>query len=277
MSEIKIAGMPIYPGWLFIIITILVIIPVLSPIGLPFPISEMTQDYYDVMEALQPGDTVLLECSMGVSVYPDMRPNLIATMKYLWQQDLNILFVHYSEQTPVLLRDVWANAPPEDYGKVYGEDYVELPYLGGGEAVQVAIIQDIHGVAPNDYYGTPLSQLPMMADIYDSDDIDILIMYSGSNTQLDTTTRNWGPLNKPILLGGGTGFATSAIGYYPHILKGACLGVRAGAELETLIGEPGLGITFADAQSLVIGVLVLMTLGANVYELVIKKEDKKKK
>lgn len=55
---------------IYIVMFILLLIPTVSPLGLPMPISSMTRNSYEAIEAVPSGSTVLIAVQTSVGLWP---------------------------------------------------------------------------------------------------------------------------------------------------------------------------------------------------------------
>jgi hypothetical protein len=55
--------------------------------------------------------------------------------------------------------------------KKYGVDFVHLGWLPGGDAGKNLFLEDVWAACPQDHYGTPVEDIPMMQNIKSIDDI----------------------------------------------------------------------------------------------------------
>jgi len=70
--------------YIYLLAWIVVLFPLLNPLGLPIPISQDARTWYDYVEnEIQDGDVVLLAPMYGVSGMPELFPMTVATMKHL--------------------------------------------------------------------------------------------------------------------------------------------------------------------------------------------------
>ncbi|MBT4250247.1 hypothetical protein HOD84_07910, partial [bacterium] len=63
--------------WIFIVIAVVVIIPLLVPIGLPIRATDTSKSVYDAIEALPKGSNVLLSIEYSPSTKPENHPMTI--------------------------------------------------------------------------------------------------------------------------------------------------------------------------------------------------------
>ena len=66
--------------WIFLIIALVVIVPLLIPVGLPIRPTDTTKNVYDAIEALPTGSKVLLSIEYSPSTRPEIHPMNVAVL-----------------------------------------------------------------------------------------------------------------------------------------------------------------------------------------------------
>lgn len=255
---------------IFLLIFVSIAIPMVVPLGLPVPISSTTSKFYDTVESVPEGTNVLWCTSIGFSIWYNTGPGEIATFRHIFRlvRGRNakfIVFAEGAEAAAIVRRIITEHC--DTSGLTYGEDYVDLGWIPGGEAALAGVVTDFQSTVETDYKGTPISQIPMLSDIKSGEDIDVLGFSSGS--MIDRFMRQWAPLHKPILLN------MIAIGVplcMPYIEKGMVTayinGQRGGAEYEKLLGQLGMGSSFVDAQSIIHLYIIIMIIVVAVWYVI---------
>ena len=255
---------------IFLLIFVSIAIPMIVPLGLPVPISSTTSKFYDTVESVPEGTNVLWCTSIGFSIWYNTGPGEIATFRHIFRlvRERNakfIVFAEGAEAAAIVRRIITEHC--DTSGLTYGEDYVDLGWIPGGEAALAGVVTDFQSTVETDYKGTPISQIPMLIDIKSGEDIDVLGFSSGS--MIDRFMRQWAPLHKPILLN------MIAIGVplcMPYIEKGMVTayinGQRGGAEYEKLLGQLGMGSSFVDAQSIIHLYIIIMIIVVAVWYVI---------
>jgi hypothetical protein len=159
----------------------------LYPVIFPFVIDPNVQAYWDYIEDMPDGSVFLWDSSSTAQNIPMIKQRIIPLWVHLWRQNIKILIVHFFTDGPMNTQnslDVLEELHPEIYvQKTYGVDLVVLPYAAGEESSIAAFAADIRSVFPNDLYGTPLDELPMMDDINSAADF-----YAGRFAPASTET-----------------------------------------------------------------------------------------
>ena len=238
-----------YRKIIYLLVLLTAAIPMMYPFGLPIEVSVQTRDLYNYIENLPPGSNVAINFCAYAGMYPDAQAATRAGLIHLFRLPLNIVLWHTSSDGPMLLEKELEYV---DFGgREYGQDYVFLPYVGGGEATIAAIAENIRGVFAADFYGTPLDEIPIMNNINEAEDFSIIITMGNAGIMDVASIRQW-----TIPHGIPAGAFTISI-CYPELIPywktglevGMTNGVRGGGEYELLIGRPGPGLKRTDVLS----------------------------
>ena len=234
-----------------IIYTLLILVlvyPLARPIGLPISVSEYTRNSYEVIDSLQAGDVVLFDVAYSVAGAGDVEPQALAVTRHLFSKGVKIIFVAYVVEGPQIV-EMNLLSVPEAEGKVYGEDYVNLGYLAGRETAIATYARGLKQAFPLDSRGNPTSELALLQDIDTAGDVDLFMFFTAANS--DMYVRQITPYNVPIIGGLINAIAPQAEPYvHAGQLDGILIGLRGGAEYETQMGRPGVGVASMDAQSM---------------------------
>jgi len=247
-----------------LMLLILFIIPAVRPLGIPIPVSKYTKEVYDYINSLPPGSLVVVATDVDVALWPEERAFTKAVLWHLLQRPIKFVIVNFGPDSPVLINTVLEELNIEKTfpNKKYGEDYVLLGYLAGGETAYAAFCTDVHAVYETDYFGTPIEELPIMKELKDSSDIDLLIHITGADA--DAPVRQFvSTFHIPYAAAPTIGWVPTYMPYYDAgLLIGLIQGVRGGAEYELLVKRPGVGLATTDCLTLgFLYVIILMILG----------------
>lgn len=245
----------------FILVALAVIIPMLLNIRLPLTVSEPTQKLYDYIDGLPVGSTIMIAFDYGPSSFAEPEPMAEAVMKHCFDKGIKVVGLTLDPEAVTLADNVMQKIAAEK-NAVNGEDYVLLGYREGPIQVILGMGVEIASVFESDYTGTPLSEIPMMADITNYDQIDLLLdLAAGASIDAWITFAN---TKYGLKIGAGvTGVIVSEM--YPYLQTGQLVGLLSGflgaAEYEKLIDAPGKGIaginTVSFVHLLVVGLVVL--------------------
>jgi hypothetical protein len=256
------------PRYLWIVLFILLAITIVRPLGFPLTISPYTKDLYDHIETLEPDSLVLCWNQMSWGFWPtEYRPGAVALVQHLIDNDIKFVFISWGAEGSLIFEQMHTELlDMKDY--VYGEDYVDLGFYAGFETALAAFAKDVNGLVKEDYYGTPLSQLPIMEGVNDANAFDLVIDFSG--TPAERILRQYHTAyDLPCGFVYISGMFPDAIPYYSSgQMIGFVNGLRGGAEYEILINKPRWGAASLDALStshIFYGILVIFVNILYVY------------
>lgn len=231
--------------WLYALSIIFTIIPIVRPLGMAVQVSEPTKSFADAITKLKEGSVVAVSFGASAQLLDEQEAQFLATWKTLFQHKLKVIFYSTQPDGPILLRDELGNkVKPESYGYKYGVDYVNLGYSPLGEAGEASFTQNIRGVFQKDQAGTSLDQIPMMQNIKDQSNIDLIIFEYTSCTDVEFPIRQWVvPYHKPCIVMTLGCCGPMAAPYYPTQIQGFLSGSGMGTEMEVYSNNPGPGVS----------------------------------
>ena len=248
----------------FILVALAVIIPMLLPVSLPVAVSEPTQQLYDYIDALPAGSTIMLAFDYGPSSLAELNPMARAVLRQCFDKDVHVIgFTLVADGTTLastLMREV-----AEEKGAVDGEDYVFLGFRPGGTQVMLGMGNSISSVFETDYSGNTTTEIPMMTDITNYDEIALLIdLASGSTTEIWIIYTN---VRYDLQIAAGvTGVIISQM--YPYLQTGQLVGLIPGilgaAQYERLIDVPAKGMLWINIESFVHLLIVILVIIGNI-------------
>jgi hypothetical protein len=275
-----------------IIFLILLILLALAPL-VPWPklsVTQATIDSYDAVENVPDGGVFMWTTDFSMSTWFEMEPPETAIFKHFFKraQDDGCKVVLTSTYTTpegwfAQQKVVAERAKPSDFGLTYGEDWMMTGWIPGYEPILKGLLADFWATCGGkDYAGTPLGNLPMMANIKGAGDFH-LVGYSTS-TSPDPYCRQWGVgvgvNNVKVDLKSGEADGAQLIGsmgtatvpwIMPYIESGVhtsyVSGQRGGAEYEQIAGTPGTGLGFMGGQSIGHFYAIVLIIGTNVLYL----------
>jgi len=264
--------------YIYLLTWIAVLYPLVNPLGLPVSIGKYSTAYYNYIDELPDESVIMVTFDYGVSAMPELYPLTIGTFNQLWKHDFKIIVVASWMQGPMVMDVLLTELNPEErYGKVYGEDWVELGWFAQGEIGMAALGKDIWSTLPVDYIeNKQTSSFPIMQDIKTAEDIDLIISFETGTPGLSEWIRQWHtPYGTPIIMGCIGVMVPEVAPYLQTGQLGALIpGLTASAEYELLINKPGLAIAAVDAISVShLMVIVLVILGNVGYLLSRGKES----
>jgi len=253
--------------WIFLAIAIAVVVPFFLPMGLPVVVTKPVRDLYNAVDAIPPNsEPLFISVDYAPSTIPELDPMTLAVLRHAFSKDIRVVALTL-DPAGYGLAERALESVAREYGKERNKDYVYLGFQPGIAAVVLGMGTDIKGVFPEDAYGTPLSEIPMMDGIRNYDQIPLLITMASSGVIEAWVIYAHQPYGARI----GAGVtAVMATDYYPFLdtgqLVGLLGGMRGAAEYEELIKHPDAGVRGMDSQSVIhVLIIVLIVLGNIAY------------
>jgi len=251
---------------IYILMFIVLVIPVVRPLGLPLPISDMTRESYQAVENVPSGSSVMIPVYISIGLWPEVEPGTIVMLKHLLRKPVKFMIVCWAADEPKLMEGALAKVADfaRENNKKYGVDYVNLGFIPGMETAMAAFAKDVPATAPADTYGTPISQLPAMSGIKTAKDFALILYITGSDVAA--------MIRQYVSAYGSKMVAFATIGWVPSFtpylssgqLVGLVPGVTGGAQYELLMKSPGAGLATTDALSLGFIYLVILAILGNI-------------
>jgi hypothetical protein len=151
-------------------------------------------------------------------------------LKQFWRNGLDVIIVGFQPETTQMADKMVSRI--SDYiaanNIVYGEDYVILPMVGGGEVGAASLALEGKSMFNTDFSGTSISQLPIVQRFNNYQDIDFCVGMGGRATA-GYFINQWN-----IPFGTKVGSASAALG-----LSGAIASFDQGWTVGSVVGLVG--------------------------------------
>lgn len=258
---------------IFLLVALVVIIPTLIPIRLPIAVSEPTQKLYDFVDALPSGSTIMIAFDYGPSSLAEPEPMAKAVMQHCFSKGVKVIGMTLYPNTPTLA-DKLMRKIAEENNADYGEDFVFLGYRPGALQVILGMGTNISSVFETDYEKTSITEIPMMKNITNYDQIDLLLdLASGSTTETWIIYAN---TRYGLKIAAGV-TAVIIAQMYPYLQSEQLVGLMPGylgaAEYEKLLNAPGDGTVGLNTASFAhVLIIVLVILGNIAFFIQRRKE-----
>ncbi len=252
--------------WIFLMVALLILLVLLRPLGIPIRPGPDVLKFYNMLESVPPGSTILLSFSYGPSAAPELHPMAKATIEHAFRRDLKIITMAiWPDGAPFAERFVQEIG--DRMGKKYGEDYVILGFKSMPAATLLQMGQDISQAFPTDARQRPLSELPLMQKVRNFQDIALVVDFAAGETP-EIWMVYAGSVYGQEIAAGVT--AVMAANFYPFLQSGQMRAMLAGlkdaAEYFGMVtGSVGDLQGQMDAQSLVHGLIVLLVILGNIF------------
>ena len=229
--------------WIFLLMAIAVAVPILFELQFPETPSQLAQDVFDEIDALEEGDRVLMAWDYDPSTEGELGPMATSFARHCCEKKVKMYFITLLPVGPQMIEKSITDVLQADFPDlVYGEDYVNLGYKSGYEGVIKVIVTDLRGLYTTDARGTNIDQIPMCKDVENVQDMDLIVNVSGSYPG----TKEWvqyavTPYDIDMV-GGCTGVQAPLLyPYIPDQLKGLLGAIKGAAEYEDLVVKKYLG------------------------------------
>lgn len=256
---------------IYIVMGILVLFPLIRPLGLGVSSGPRARALFEAVDAIPAGKTLLISVDFDPSSMPELYPMLAGLMRHAFAKDVKVLLCGLWVTGAGLADKAVTEIPPE-HDKKYGDDVVYLGWKAGIDAVILGMGENIKNVFPTDYYGHPLDSLKMMNDVIRLRDIPMAVAIS-AGTPGYTDWLLYAQSRYGLKLGAGL-TAVSAADAYPYLqtgqLTGLLAGMKGGAEYEVLVQKNGYSkaympaVAAMDSQSLAHVIIMFLVIIGNI-------------
>ena len=247
---------------------IIMVVVLLRPIGLPIRVSRESQNMFDFYESIPQGSIVWFEFGYDPSGEHEISPMVSALFHHAFQRGLRVVGSGLWMFGPTLGQNIFEEIGPQ-YEAEYGIDFVNLGYNPGGEMLAKALVDDVWTTVRGvDHFGTPLSELPLMAEVpkLTKDYVAAITVFAegspGATAWLHSVTQ---PTGIPLTEGCITMSVPQAMPYLQSGQFRAIIpGSRGAAEYEFLVGRPGAAIAGQDVLSMMSVYLWILIIIGNI-------------
>lgn len=262
---------------IFVAITLAIIIPLLTPMGLPIKTTAHVQNVYNFIENLPDGSNVLVSFDYDPASAPEVHPMALAVLRHCFMKHHKVIIIALWPQGASMAIDALSEVTP-DYDVKYGEDYINLGFKTGGTILIKLMGASIRDAFPADIEGRDIAQFPIMDNIRNYDDISLIMSLSAGDPGIPAWVVVAQAQYHTPVAGGCT--AVSAPQFFAYLqskqLTGLLSGLKGAAEYETLVEKPGTATIYMDAQSVAHLVIIVFIVFANLSFFVFRKEEEAK-
>jgi hypothetical protein len=259
--------------YIFLIIALAVILPLIKPIGMPIPKTEEVKTIYNYIDNLPPGSAILVALDYDPAALAELYPMTLAILRHAYSKKIRVIGMTLWN-TGATLGSIAMHEAAEGLAQE-GIDYVYLGYVPGGANLIMSMGEDISLNFSKDYNGTPITQIPAMKGIKNFKDISLVVDLAAGATPELWIVYAGTRYKAPIAIGC---TAVSAVGYYPFLnskqIIGIIGGMKGAAEYEDLVGRKGSATAGMDSQSIAHIVIITLIIIANVCYFIIRRQER---
>lgn len=257
--------------WIFLVLTIFVVVPLVLGFQVKPVVSDEVQAIYDFVESLEAGDNLVVAIDYDPNALAELHPMAFAVMEQALAKRIKLITLTLSQNGAGMAESAVRSVVDSvkmyrGYTPEYGVDYCFLGYRPYYALVILGMGQNFRIPFPQDYYNHPLDSLPMMRMIQNYDQVKGVIDITGSNVADAWIANGNGRYGVKLALGL-TG--VSAADYYPFYQSKQIIGLMGGmkgaAEYEFLAKNPGPAMEAMGVQTfahlVIVGFIVIGNVG----------------
>lgn len=226
--------------WIFLILALVIVGAIFVPMTIPATPAKEVEVVYNTIEALQPGDYILVAMDYDPNAMAELHPMSYAILEQCFAKKLKVITLTLSQNGAGMvdqaLKDV-VDSTTMYHGLTpkYGEDFVFLGYRPYYALVILGMGQNFRVNYPADYHNVPLDSIPMMRTVQNYNNVKCVVDISGGNVADAWIAEANGRYGVKVALGT-TG--VMAANYYPYYqseqIFGIIGGMKGAAEYEAL-------------------------------------------
>jgi len=225
--------------YIYIVVALSIIIPLLIPFNSPTYVTKPTEDIYKKVDSFSGDETkaVLLSFTHDASTMPELFPMEVSVLRHCFERNIKVFTICWIPAAGPLV-DYALNTAKEDFDVQSGIDYCNFGYkpyvlrlpimLGMGD--------DIAKAVETDSQGRKVENLDIMKNIKNYDDMNLVIDFAASGSALQWITYARARFGANIAAGV---TAVMVADNYPYLqtgqLMGMFRGLKGAAEYEKLV------------------------------------------
>jgi hypothetical protein len=152
--------------WIFLLIALGTLFPIIIPIGFPVTTTPPVRSIYDKIESLGPDDFVVLSYDYGPTTGAENDPMADGILRHCFSRGVKVVTLAlYPLGGLTVLNNSVARVSAEYPDLEYGVDYVNLGYKDGGQASMKLLAVNFSDAFPSDTNGRSLDQIALMQKI----------------------------------------------------------------------------------------------------------------
>jgi hypothetical protein len=233
--------------FIFIIIGVVIILPMIFPIHQPVGCQKSTKALFDTVEGIDPStQCLMISTDYTPQTEAENQPMTIALIRHAMARKLPVVLLSlYVESTPLVADamnqvvaefNARAKAPADSVH--YGRDVAFLGWQPPPIVPILAMGKSISGIYPTDFYGATTDSLPIMRNIHNYDQVGLVAAIASVGSPLWYVQFAQPKFGVKVAAGC---TAVSAPEFYPYFetrqLSGMLGGMKGAAEYEQLVED----------------------------------------
>ena len=273
--------------YIFILIGLSVLLPLLKPDWFSLAVSPtpQSQRVFNEIDSLDDRSNILISFEYGPSTKPEIHPMAIALLRHVFSKNHKV-YITALWPDGVFMANEALDLVSQEFGAKKYEDYVNLGYRPGGEAVVKGISSDIKELYKQDVDQKIIKEIQMMDDINNVKDFDFIFsLSSGTPGSKEWVQYASDPHGIPMSTGCTSIQVTDLIPYVENDqIRGILAGMPGAAEYESLVKSnldgkqiflsSGEATSMMSAQSIAHLVIVVFIVLGNITYFLERRKSK---
>lgn len=250
--------------WVYLALTLAIVIPLLFPLDLPLTITPHSQAIFDKIEQLPDSSAILIAFDFDPSSVPECLPMAMALSRHVLSSSKKlIVYTNYPETGPIADRVLEPLA--KEYHRTYGVDFVNLGFKPGNDVLLLSLGSSWTASFTKDFRGNSTAEMPIFEQFPNYRSLSFMVDVAHGATVDFYITIGLAQFGVPL----GAGVTAVSIPQYEAFIQSGQLtgllgGLKGAAEYEKLVGKPDKATKGMDAQSVahlvIIGFILLGNL-----------------
>lgn len=263
-------------GYIYMLIFILTIAPILNPIGIPIQVTSDTKDFYNELRTVGPDDIVFVSWNIGFDALMELKASMYVSMRMIIESGAKMVHAFGHAEGPGMFPLVFGDPETGKAGEItgimeqndytYGDDYIVLGFIMINEASVVSMAREFHTFVVNDWKANPIKGT-FLDKIENAGDFALILDFCAgffSEAVVRHFAMDFG--TSMLISSIGVSIPQNKLWVDAGFVSSVLASTRGGAELEYLSGHPGIGLKAMDAFSIVhYYYIVVIVLGNIAY------------
>lgn len=226
--------------WIYLVVALSITIPLLIPFNSKTYVTEPTENLYKMIDSFanKSDKAILLSVMHDASTIAELLPMEVSILRHAFERNVKVFLLCFMpESAPII--DYAINIVKEDFPHIQsGVHYLNFGYKPWGLFLPIVLGmgEDISEAVDTDSEGRKISSLPIMEDIRNYDDMNLIIDFSASGSVYSWITYARVRFGANVAAGI---TAVMAADNYPYLQSGQLIGMLSGlkgaAEYEKLV------------------------------------------
>ncbi|MCS7209633.1 MAG: hypothetical protein NZ874_08690 [Fimbriimonadales bacterium] len=230
---------------LYLILAVNIVGALMARVVLEPNIPPAVRSFYETIEALQPGDIVMVSSTWSAGTLAENQPQFEAVLRHLMRKRLRFTIISFTPPA----RDIshrLARRLTREQGYVEGKDWAHFGYTPDIVLAVKGMSEDIAQAVRQDVRRVPIQQLEVMRGIKSLKDYKLVVDITPSDTL--TAWISFRPRDLKIIYCPTSVMAAEAYTFLDSKqILGMITGAKGAYEYEHLLGIVGLGTRFINA------------------------------